>query len=120
MTELTYPAFPRRPLAALGAALVALSAVAVVVNRNGPDVPRCTAAAARVMTTRNYSIAAMARLGPGRVPDCHGLTSGQYAQAVAGAYGIDYGRTLPHAPISGNVPPASFRALSALTESRER
>jgi hypothetical protein len=120
VTELTYPAFPRRALGAFGAVLVALCGVAIAVNRSGPDVPGCAAAAARVMTARNYSVPAMTRLGPGRVAGCGGLTTGQYAQAVADAYVIDYGRRLPHAPVSGNVPPASFRALSAQTASRKR
>jgi hypothetical protein len=113
VTDLTYPSFPRRALVAIGAALVALCAVAIVVNRSGPDARTCAAAAEHVMAARNYSIDAMTRIGPGPVPDCHGLTAGQYGQAVADAYLIEYGRRLPSTSISGDAPPASFRALSA-------
>jgi hypothetical protein len=120
VTELTYPAFPKRALVAAGAALVVLCAVAVVVNRSGPDVRACTGAAARMMSARNYSVAAMTRLGPGRVPACRGLSAGQYARAVGDAYAADYARTLPRAPASAEGPSPSFRALSAQTASRKR
>ncbi|MGN6794710.1 MAG: hypothetical protein ACTHJW_20180, partial [Streptosporangiaceae bacterium] len=82
MTELTYPAFPRKALLVLGAALLALCAFAVVVNQSGPDARGCAVAAARVMTARNSSVAAMKRIGPERVPDCRGLTTSQFGQAV--------------------------------------
>ncbi len=72
MTDLTYPSFPRRTLVAIGVALVALSAVAIVVNRSGPDARGCAAAAAHVMAARNYSIDAMTRIGPDRVPPVTG------------------------------------------------
>lgn len=117
MTELTYPSIPRRVIAALGAALAALCAAAIVVNLSGPDVRGCAAAAGRVMAARNYSIDAMRRIGPGRLPACRGLTAGEYRQAVADAYVIEYGRRLPSVPLSRDMPPPSFRALSAQTAS---
>jgi hypothetical protein len=117
VTELTYPNFPRRALAVLGAVLAALSAVAIVVNKSGPDVRGCAAAAERVMAARNYSVAAMARIEPGRVPACRGLSAAEYRQAVADAYGIEYGRRLPDVPVSRDFPPPSFRALSARSAS---
>jgi sugar phosphate isomerase/epimerase len=120
VTELTYPAFPRKALAALGAALVALCAIAMVVNRSGPDERGCAVAAAHVMTARNYSIAAMKRIGADRVPHCRGLTAGQFGQAVASAYAIEFGRRLPDASNSRDMPPASFRARSARAASLAR
>ncbi len=118
MTELTYPSFPRRALAVVGAVLAALCAVAIVVNRSGPDVRGCAAAAERVMAARNYSLDAMRRIGPGWVPACRGLGAADYRQAVADAYVIEYGRRLPDVSISRDIPPASFRALSAQSASR--
>jgi hypothetical protein len=116
VTELTYPSFPRRALAAFGAVLAALSAVAIVVNKSGPDVRGCAAAAERVMAARNYSVGAMRRIGPGRVPACRGLSAGEYGQAVAYAYVIEY-RGLPDTSISRDMPPPWFRALSAQSAS---
>jgi hypothetical protein len=120
VTDLTYPSFPRKALVAVGAALFALCAVAIVVNRSGPDMRKCAAAVEHVMAARNYSIDAMTRIGPSRVPACHGLTDGQYGQAVADAYLIEYGRRLPSTSISRDIPPASFRARSALAASQRR
>ncbi len=115
MTELTYPAFPRKALVAIGAALVALCAVALVINGSGPDERGCAIAAERVMAARNYSVFTMSRMGPDRLPACRGLTAGQYGQAVADGYRLEYGGRLPSASIARNVPPPSFRALSAQT-----
>ena len=120
MTDLTYPSFPRKALVAVAAALFALCAVAIVVNRSGPDVRMCAAAAEHVMAARNYSIDEMTRIGPSRLPACHGLTAGQYGDAVADAYLIEYGRRLPSTSISRDIPPASFRARSALAASQRR
>jgi hypothetical protein len=120
VTELTYPAFPRKALVALGAALVALCAVAMVVNRSGPDERGCAVAAAHVMTARNYSIAAMKRIGADRVANCRGLTGGQFGRAVASAYAIEFSRRLPDASNSRDMPPASFRARSARAASLAR
>jgi hypothetical protein len=117
VSDLTYPRFPRRALAALGAVLTALCAVAIVVNKSGPDVRGCAAAAERVMAARNFSVDAMTRIGPGRVAACRGLSAGEYRQAVADAYGIEYERRLPDTPVSRDIPPPSFRALSARSAS---
>jgi hypothetical protein len=113
VTELTYPTFPRKALIALGAALTALGAVAVVINQNGPDARACSVAAAHVMTARNYSIAAMERQGSEHVPHCRGLSAAQFGPAVEHAYQIEFARRLPDASISRDIPPASFRAKSA-------
>ena len=113
MTELTYPAFPRKALVAFGAAIAALGAVAVVVNQSGPDARACAVGAARVMTARNYSIAAMKRQGAEHVPHCQGLTAAEFGSAVQHAYQIEFGRRLPDVSSSRNMPPASFRAKSA-------
>jgi hypothetical protein len=113
VTELNYPAFPRKAILAIGAALVPLCAVGVVVNQSGPDARGCAVAIARVMTARNYSIAAMKRQGPGQVPRCGGLTAAQFSSAVERAYQIEFGGQLPDAANSRDVPPASFRAKSA-------
>ena len=119
MTDLTYPVFPRRALVAIGAALFALCVVAIVINRSGPDMRKCAAAAEHVMAARNYSIDAMTRIGSNRVPACHGLTAGQYGEAVANAYLIEYGAAADTS-ISRDIPPASFRARSALAASQRR
>ena len=103
---------------ALGAALAALCAFAIVVNQSGPDVRGCAVAAARVMTARNYSIAALKRLGAERVPNCRGLTAAQFGRAVESAYQIEFGLRLPDVSNSRDVPPASFRAKSAQTASQ--
>lgn len=113
----TFPEFPWRGFAALGVVLATLCGVAIVVNESGPDVHGCAAAAARVMAAHDYSADAMARLGPGRVPGCRGLSAGQYGQAVADAYVIEFGWRLPDVPVSRGVPPPSFRALSARSAS---
>jgi len=118
VTELTYPAFPRKALLALGAAVLALSAVAVVVNRSGPDANGCAVAVARVMTARNYSIAAMKRIGAERVPDCRGLTQGEFGDAVGRAYQIEFGKRL--LGVSNSRDFASFRAKSAQAASLGR
>jgi hypothetical protein len=117
MSELTYPGFPRRAFAAFGAVLAALCAAAIVVNKSGPDVPGCAAAAERVMAARNLSVGATARLGPGRLPACRGLSAAEYRQAVADAYVIAYRHRLPDVPVSRDIPPPSFRALSARSAS---
>jgi len=112
-----FPSFPWRAFAALGAVLAALCCAAIVVNESGPDVHGCAGAAARVMAAHDYSADAMARLGPGRVAGCRGLSAGEYGRAVADAYVIVYGRRLPDVPVSRGIPPPSFRALSARSAS---
>jgi hypothetical protein len=113
VTELNYPAFPRKALVTLGAAVAALGAVAVVVNHSGPDARACGVAAAHVMTARNYSVAAMKRQGAEHVPHCRGLTAAEFGSAVEHAYQIEFGRRLPGGSISRDMPLASFRAKSA-------
>jgi len=120
VTELSYPAFPRKALVALGAALAALCGAAVVVNQSGPDPRACAVGAAHVMTARNYSIAEMKRQGTEHVPHCRGLTAAQFGSAVEHAYQIEFARRLPHASSSRNMPPASFRAKSAQAAASRR
>lgn len=123
MSELSYPSFPRRAFLAAGAALLALSVIAVVVNegagaRAGPSLLSCAVAAGRVMVARNYSVAVMELTGPDSVPACHGLTARQFARALSRTYEIEYGGHLPAEPVSYNMPPPAFKALSARSLSR--
>jgi hypothetical protein len=116
-TELRYPAFPKRALMAGAAALLALMAVAFVVNRSGPSVPACARAAEHVMVARQYSVGTMERAGPGSVPACRRLSEAQYVQALLDTYQIEYGSLLAKAPNNFAVPPPSYRARSALSSS---
>lgn len=118
MTELSYPAFPKRAFLAIGAVALALMAGAVIVNHGGRSLHGCAIAAERVMAARSYSADMMELIGPGTVPACRGLTARQYAQALLDAYRIEYGRHLPEVPINYAVPPPAFKALSAQDESR--
>jgi len=118
MTELRYPAFPQRALVIGGAALLVLMAVALLVNRSGPTVPACARAAERVMVARQYSVGMMELAGQGSVPACRGLSRAQYAQALLDTYRIEYGRLLGKVPYDYAVPPPSYKARSALSESR--
>lgn len=120
MTELTFPAFPARALATAGAVLLALVAAAVAVNGSGPDLAACARAAAQVMSARGYSVGMMELAGPGAVGACRGLSSGQYAQALLQTYQIQYGGRLARTPVSDNMPPPSYKSLSAISESRAR
>jgi len=118
MTDLRYPAFPKRAFLAAGTTLLALMAVAVIVNRGGPSVGACAHAAERVMVARDYSVETMELPGARSVQACRGLSHAQYVQALLDTYQIEYGRLLPRAPISHAVPPPSYKARSAGTESR--
>ncbi len=120
MTELSYPAFPGRAFLAAGTVLLVLVAAAIVVNKNGPSVSACAAAAERVMVARNYSVEMMELAGPGSVPACRGLTVDQYAQALLDTYRIEYGRLLPRTPVRYDLPPPSYKARSANDTSRAR
>lgn len=120
MTELSYPAFPRRAFLAAGTVLVALIAVAIAVNQSGPSVGACAAAAERVMVAQSYSVDMMQMAGPASVPACRGLTGDQYTAALLDAYWIEYGRLLPRAPVRYAMPPPSYKARSAGAESRSR
>jgi hypothetical protein len=120
MTELRYPAFPKRALLAVGTALLALMAVAFIVNRSGPSVPACARAAERVMVARQYSLSMMELAGRGSVPACRRLSDAQYVQALLDTYQIEYGRLLAKVPNNYAVPPPSYKARSALSESRSR
>src|SRR5215470_10427106 len=71
MNDLRYPAFPKGALLAAGTALLALMAIAIVVNRSGPSVRACAYAAERVMAARNYSVKMMELHGQASVPACH-------------------------------------------------
>jgi len=118
MNELRYPAFPKRALLAAGTALLALMAVAIVVNRSGPSLRACAYAAERVMVARDYSVRMMELDGKGSVPACRGLSDASYAQALLDTYRIEYGRLLPRESINYAVPPPSYKARSAAAESR--
>ncbi len=101
MTELTYPSFPKRAFAVAGA---------VVLVR----------AARHVMVRRDYSPDDMQLNGPGSVPACRGLTAGQFQAAVVIAYQAEYGRFRPRMSLTHNLPPPSYKALSAQDEARSR
>ena len=120
MTELSYPAFPRRLFLAAGAVVLALMAAAVVVNKSGPSVRACAHAAERVMAKRNYSVVMMELAGPRSVPACRGLSADQYSQALRDTYRIEYGGLLARSPASYAVPPPSYKAASAISEFRSR
>jgi len=120
MTELTYPSFPRRVFAVGGAVVLAAIVAAIVGNESGPTVPGCASAARLVMARHDYSPDLMRLDGPGSVPACRGLTAGQFTDAVVIAYQAEYGRFLPRVPITHNLPPASYKALSAQDEARSR
>jgi hypothetical protein len=113
MTDLSYPAFPRRLFLAAGLVVLGLMAAAVVVNGSGPSVRACAHAAARVMASRNYSVAMMELAGAGSVPTCRGLSADQYGQALLDTYRIQYGRLLARSPVSYDVPPPAYKAASA-------
>jgi hypothetical protein len=120
MTELTYPSFPKRFFAVAGAVVLVLIVAAIVMNESGPTVPGCARAARHVMARRSYSPDLMRLDGPGSVPDCRGLTAGQFAAAVVIAYQAEYGRFLPRVSIIHSLPPPSYKALSAQDEARSR
>jgi hypothetical protein len=117
MSELSYPAFPRRAFLAAGTVLLALIATAIVINKSGPSVRACAVAAARVMERRHDTVAMMELAGPRSVPACRDLTAARYAQALADTYRIEYGRLLPRAPLSYDMPPPAYKARSAGGES---
>jgi hypothetical protein len=120
MSELTYPSFPKRTFALVGAVVLVLIVAAIVRNESGPTVPGCAMAARHMMASRNYSPDLMERNGPGSVPACRGLSAGQFADAIVIAYQAEYGRFLSRVPISRSLPPPSYRALSAQDEARSR
>ena len=95
-------------------------AVAFVVNRSEPTVQACARAAERVMVARQYSVGMMELAGRRSVPACRGLSYGQYVQALLDTYQIEYGRLLAKVPNNYAVPPPSYKARSALSESRSR
>lgn len=120
MSELSYPSFPRRAFLAAGAALLAFVAAVVLVNASadagagtGPGLRACAVAAERVMVAENYSVAIMELTGPDSVRACHGLTERQFARALSRTYEIEYGGRLPKQPVSFNMPPPTFKALSS-------
>ena len=113
MNELRYPAFPKRAFLAAGTALLALMAVAIVVNRSGPSVRACAYAAERVMVAWDYSVTVMELDGKRSLPACRGLSDSSYVQALLDTYGIEYGGLLPRKPINYAVPPPSYKARSA-------
>lgn len=106
MGELTYPEFPRRVFLLGGLVVLALIAAAVVVNLRGPSVAHCTAAARR-------QVAATGRISPARLRACDGLSTAQVTAALSTAYRAEYGRYLRGTPMTGDLPPASYRAASA-------
>jgi hypothetical protein len=118
MTDLRYPAFPKRAFLAAGTALLALMAVALIVNRGGSSVGACAQTAERIMVARDYSVEMMELTGQRSVPACRGLSDAQYVQALLDTYKIEYGGLLPESSINYAVPPPSYKARSAGTESR--
>ncbi len=106
MTDLVYPAFPRRPFLLGGLVVLALIAIAVVVNLRGPSVARCTAAA-------RHEVASHGRVIPGQLRACDGLSSTEITAALTTAYRAEYSRYLRGAPITRDLPPAEYRARSA-------
>jgi hypothetical protein len=118
MTELRYPAFPRRAFLAAGTLLFALMAIAVIINQSGPSLSACARAAERVMVAYGYSVETMELSGQRSVPACGGLSDARYLQALLDTYRIEYGRVLPQSSRDYAVPPPSYRARSARTESR--
>ena len=120
MTELTYPSFPKRAFAVAGAVVLVLIAAAIVANETGPSVQGCARAARHVMVRRDYSPDDMQLNGPGSVPACRGLTAGQFQAAVVIAYQAEYGRFRPRMSLTHNLPPPSYKALSAQDEARSR
>jgi len=104
-------------LLAGGAVLLALMAVAFVVNKSSPSVPRCAHAAERVMIARQYSVGMMELAGQRSVAACRGLSDAQYVQALLDTYQIEYGRLLAKVPNDNAVPPPSYKARSALSSS---
>lgn len=114
MSELSYPSFPLRAFVVMGALLAVFLAAAIVVNfSGGPRLRDCAVAAERVMVARGDSVDMMELAGPGAVRACHGLTTRQYAQALQRTYRIEYGGRLPKQPLSHDVPPSAYKALSA-------
>ncbi len=113
MAELSYPKFPLRPLAAIGVLTVALGTGAILINRSQPSVGDCAAAAEHIMASHDYSVSRMRADGPGPIRACHGLSAGQFSQALLDGYVIEYGRNLPRTPIPHDVPPPGYRAISA-------
>jgi hypothetical protein len=120
--ELSYPRFPSRLFVLAGALVAVLIATAFALqdNRSRPHVHACAVAAERVMVTRNYSAEVMGLIGPDPIAACHGLSSGQYAQALADTYRIEYGRFLSRVPLSHEVPPPAFKSLSAQSAAKSR
>jgi len=113
VTEATYPRFPVRGYAIAGLVALALAAGAIVVNESGPDVRRCAVAAEHAMAAHDYSVGAMRADGPGRLPACHGLSAGQYGQAVLDGYELEYRGILPRSPVPRDLPPPAYKARSA-------
>ncbi|HEX9066708.1 MAG TPA: hypothetical protein VF843_16480 [Streptosporangiaceae bacterium] len=111
MADLIYPEFPRRVFLACGVVVLALAVAAVVINRHGPSVDRCTAAARR-------AVASHGQVSPGQLRACDGLSTAQLAIALTTAYRAEYARYLRGAPITGDLPSASYRSASARAAAR--
>ena len=72
------------------------------------------------MVARQYPVRTMELAGQSSVPACRGLSDAQYVQALLDTYQIEYGKLLAKTPDNYAVPPPSYKARSALSESRAR
>jgi hypothetical protein len=112
VTDLIYPAFPRRPFVVGGLVVAALIAVAVVVNLRGPNVARCTAVA-------KHEVASQGRVSASWFKACDGLSTRQITTALETAYQAEFGRYLRGTPLMADLPPSSYRAASARAALKE-
>lgn len=112
MTDLIYPAFPRRQFIAGGLVVAALIAVAVVVNLHGPNAGRCAA-------TAKHEIASQGRVSARWLRTCGGLSTRQITKALEIAYRAEYGRYLRGTPMIADLPPSSYRSASARAALRQ-
>jgi hypothetical protein len=112
VTDLIYPAFPRRLFVVGGIVVLALIAAAVVVNLHGPNAGRCAA-------TAKHEIASQGRVSTRWLRTCGGLSTRQITKALEIAYRAEYGRYLHGTPMVADLPPSSYRAASARAALRQ-
>jgi hypothetical protein len=112
VTDLIYPAFPRRPFVVGGLVVLALIAAAVMVNLHGPNAGRCAASA-------KHEIASQGRVSAHWLRTCGGLSTRQITKALEIAYRAEYGRYLRGTPMIADLPPSSYRSASARAALRQ-